>query len=268
MAEQAGSPAGAGAGVDVDAAIRAHFTARAATYSGGGDESLQAMLDLAAPQPGERALDVATGTGLALFPLAQAVAANGLAVGVDFTLAMLEQAARRRGTGAASPALLAAHAARLPFAPGSFDLVTCRFSIHHFSDAESGLAAMAAALRPGGRLVVADFVRPEDPAEAARHDRLESLRGHRHVRIYEQARLEAMLQAAGCPVVARRLTEREMKPQDWLASPNVAPEAREPLARLIDELSLLGGAGLQVRRADGAVRFVRTDAVLLGIKRS
>ncbi len=80
-----------------------------------------------------------------------------------------------------------------------------------------------------------------------------------------------MLAAAGCPVRAVRPSAREMRPQEWLASPNVSPESRVALAELINGLTEHGGtgsrqAGLEVRRVDGEVRLVRTDAVLLGIK--
>lgn len=258
---------------DVDAATRAQFTQRAATYTGGGDESLRAMLELAAVEAGQRVLDVATGTGLVLFKLAEKVGRSGLAIGADFTTAMLEQAASRAGADASAPrALVAADATRLPFRAESFDVVTCRFSVHHMSDPVAGLAAMAAVLRSGGRLVIADFVRPADAVEGERHDRIERLRGHPHVRIYEQRQLEQMLADVGCPVQDVRLTERSDQPENWLASPNVAPENKVALTALLDEIKAHGaGAGFDVRRPSitgehAGIQFVRRDAVLLAIK--
>lgn len=329
---------------ELDAATRAHFTARAATYTGSGDASLRALLELAAPQPGERALDVATGTGMVLFALAEAVGPDGFAAGVDFTPAMLAQAAARRdtlrrertssssappeaagaantpgptgsrvtsarpgvagssaaagaaetarasetagvasgaggvaGAGVASaagpisaePALLAADAATLPFRDGRFDVVTCRYSAHHMSDPAASLAAMAAVLRPGGRLVIADFVRPDDPGEGDRHDRLERLRGHQYVQIYERARLEQMMAAAGCPVRDAQLVERVTTPNDLLTGLNVAPADRDALAAAIEEIIRHGGGGgFDVRRDGEALKLSRADVVLLGVKRA
>lgn len=230
------------------------------------------MLELAAPRPGERALDVATGTGLVLWELAEAVGPSGVAIGIDFTPAMLSEAVRRQsgatgGLSSGSGALVAAHAAYLPCRPSTFDIVTCRFSVHHFADPAASLQAMAAALGPGGRLVIADFVRPADANQALLHDRLERLRGHHHVQIYERARLEAMLAAADCPVAAARTIEREARGEDWLNSPNVAPENRTELAELVHALGRAGGGGFEVRRVGADVRFLRSDVVLLGIRR-
>jgi SAM-dependent methyltransferase len=255
----------------VDAATRAHFTERAAQYSGSGEASLEALLALVAARPGERVLDVATGTGMVLFPLAARVGPSGTAAGVDFTPAMLEAAGQRREAlpEGERPALDAAHAAQLPFREGVFDAVTCRYAVHHFSDAPTGVAGMAAALRPGGRLVIADFVRPDEPAAGAEHDRLEALRGHVFVRIYPRSGLEAMLTAAGCEVVERREAERVFRPADLREGPNVDPANRPALAAAVAALEAQGGGGFRRHTddPDGGVRLVRSDAVLLAIKR-
>lgn len=227
------------------------------------------MLEMAAAKPGERALDVATGTGLVLFPLAKAVGPRGVAVGADFTPAMLAQAQRHRTEqmGEEHVTLLAADATALPLQANSLDVVTCRFAVHHFSDPAAALAAMAAALRSGGRLIVADFVRPSDPAQATDYDTLERLRGHEYVRIYEQERLLALLEGCGCPAAEVRYVEREQTMEQWLTGPNVAAENREPLRRLLESLQERGGGGLIPRRVDGETRLVRADLVLRGLKK-
>jgi SAM-dependent methyltransferase len=226
------------------------------------------MLELGQPQPGERALDVATGTGAVLFALAEAVAPTGRAAGIDFTPAMLAQATQRRASFAHPNrvALIAAHAGHLPFKVGRFDLVTCRFSVHHMSDPAAGLAAMAGALRPGGRLVICDFVLPADSRAAASYDRLERLRGHHYVEIYTRPRLVNLLAAAGCPVTQTRTVERETDPQELLQLPSLTSEARQEIATVLDQLSQTPSDDFAIRRHNGAIRLVRQDAVLLGTK--
>jgi hypothetical protein len=135
------------------------------------------------------------------------------------------------------------------------------------SDPAASLAAMASVLRPKGRLVVADFVRPDEPEEAERHDRLEKLRGHQYVQIYERARLEQLMADAGCPVRGAELSERMTNPKDLVMGSNVAPEDREALAKVIEEIAQRGsGGGFEVRGEGKDVRFSRADVALLGVK--
>ena len=122
----------------------------------------RAALAAAALAPGDRALDVACGTG----DLAALAAATGArAVGVDFAPAMLA-AARRRRPGAM---LVRADAGALPFRTGSADVVLCGFALRNFVAIEPVLAEAARVLRPGGRLVLLEVATPRGRLARAAH---------------------------------------------------------------------------------------------------
>jgi demethylmenaquinone methyltransferase/2-methoxy-6-polyprenyl-1,4-benzoquinol methylase len=113
-------------------------------------------VDLAAVGPGDRALDVATGTG----DLALALRGRGAeVVGLDFSEAMLELARRK----APDVTFEQGNALQLPYADGEFDVVTVGFGARNFSDLGRGLAEMARVARPGGRVVVLEITQPQKP---------------------------------------------------------------------------------------------------------
>jgi len=105
-----------------------------------------------------RVLDVCTGTGdLALaFP-------DGLTMGADFCLPMLELAQVKARTRSRSLPLVAADGLRLPFSDGCVDVVTVAFGVRNFEDLATGLAELVRVLRPGGTLLVLEFSRPRGP---------------------------------------------------------------------------------------------------------
>jgi demethylmenaquinone methyltransferase/2-methoxy-6-polyprenyl-1,4-benzoquinol methylase len=112
--------------------------------------------DLAAVGKGDRALDVATGTG----DLALALRRRGAeVVGLDFSQPMLELARRK----APDVRFERGNALELPYAGDEFDAVTVGFGARNFSDLRSGLAEMARVARPGGRVVVLEITTPERP---------------------------------------------------------------------------------------------------------
>ncbi len=122
--------------------------------------------ELAGLSPGERALDVATGTGDLAFALATRVAPAGEVVGVDFSERMLALA--RAKTTARAPDGVAirferANALALPYRDGEFDAATVGFGARNFSDLERGLGELARVVRPGGRVVVLEITTPRRP---------------------------------------------------------------------------------------------------------
>ena len=111
---------------------------------------------LAAVGPGERALDVATGTG----DLAIALRARGAeVVGLDFSEEMLARA-RAKAPGVSFER---GNALELPFPDETFDAVTVGFGARNFADLGQGLREMVRVSRSGGRVVVLEITAPQRP---------------------------------------------------------------------------------------------------------
>ena len=113
-------------------------------------------------RPGQRALDVASGTGDIGAGLARQVGASGLAVLTDINREMLSRGRDRlidQGL-AAQVRFLIANAECLPFADRSFDCVTIAFGLRNVTDKAAALASMRRVLRPAGRLLVLEFSKP------------------------------------------------------------------------------------------------------------
>jgi len=113
-----------------------------------------------------RWLDLCCGTGDIGF-FAEKSAAGVRVVGLDFTLPMLA-VARQRARAEASPArFVHGDALNLPFFEGSFDVVTVGYGLRNLADPARGLSEMRRVLTAGGRAVVLDFGKPENPVASA-----------------------------------------------------------------------------------------------------
>ncbi len=101
-----------------------------------------------------RVLDVASGSG-DLADAVQTTCPTALVVGADFCAPMLRHA-RRRGL----PHLVVADGLSLPFADGTFDLLTVGFGLRNMADYAAASREFARVLRPSGSLMVLDFSLP------------------------------------------------------------------------------------------------------------
>jgi len=115
---------------------------------------------------GERVLDLCCGTGALSRELARQ-APEAVIVGADFSPKMLDIA--RRDTKRPPDSHLEyveANALDLPFANEEFDAVSVAFGVRNFEDTRRGLSEMQRVLKPQGRLLVLEFMRPTSPALA------------------------------------------------------------------------------------------------------
>jgi demethylmenaquinone methyltransferase/2-methoxy-6-polyprenyl-1,4-benzoquinol methylase len=119
------------------------------------------LIRLAGIRPGELALDVCCGTGDVAFALA---AAGATVTGFDFSEPMRAVARNRARAVApgASPVFQQGDALNLPFADASFDVVTISYGLRNLADFDRGVRELARVLRPGGRLLVLDFGKPDN----------------------------------------------------------------------------------------------------------
>ena len=128
----------------------------------------RALVDAIAPAPGERILDVATGTGLVARALARRSGCE--VVGLDQSERMLDGA---RGRVASRPELAAritflrGDAEHLPFADGQFDALTFTYLLRYVDDRDATMRELARVVRPGGRIGMVEFGVPSNEAARA-----------------------------------------------------------------------------------------------------
>jgi demethylmenaquinone methyltransferase/2-methoxy-6-polyprenyl-1,4-benzoquinol methylase len=148
--------------LELFAALPRHYDAVAAVLSFGQDPRWRrTMVEAVRAEPGDRVLDVATGTGL----VAQAlVRRHGCeVVGLDQSAQMLGRARERV---AADPklrdrvTLVEGEAERLPFADAEFDHLTFTYLLRYVADPAATLAELARVVAPGGRIASLEFAVP------------------------------------------------------------------------------------------------------------
>ena len=163
---------------------------------------------------GDRALDIAGGTGDLARAFAKRVGPTGMVVHTDINEAMLRVGRDRLiDEGLVLPTTIC-DAEKLPFPSGQFDLVSVAFGLRNMTHKDRALAEMARVTRPGGRVIVLEFSKPWKPLakaydtysftvlpalgkyvakdEAAYRYLAESIRMHP-----DQETLKAMMEAAG-----------------------------------------------------------------------
>ena len=111
------------------------------------------LVELGAPQSGERVLDVACGTGVVTRLMVPRVGATGKVVGLDLNGGRLAVARSVPSDSGISIEWREGDVSALPFLDGSFDLITCQQGVQFFPDRLAAMGEMFRVLVPGGRLV-------------------------------------------------------------------------------------------------------------------
>ena len=253
-----------------DDTIKREFTKQAATFEDPtysfADRRLMAWIEKhVPPEPGALVLDVAGGTG----HMARAYAATAAAaIVVDLTEAMLATGrAEARAEGRRNVLFMRGDAANLDFVDESFDLVLCRFAVHHFERPEQQIGEMARVCRPGGRVAIVDLV-AADPVLAAGQDRIERMRDPSHAGVRSLPALRELLERAGAPVFHETFHDRTLALERWLAQANTPQSTADAIrTELHSELEEGPPTGMRPVLREGELQLTHRYAIAVGRKR-
>jgi O-methyltransferase / aklanonic acid methyltransferase len=121
------------------------------------------LVEYAAPQLGDRVLDIGCGRGACLFPAAELVGPGGHVLGIDIAAAMIrETAAEAARQGMTNVDLRLLDAQQLDLPARSFDLITGSYSVIFLPDAPAAMGAYAELLADNGRIAFTSPVFTED----------------------------------------------------------------------------------------------------------
>ena len=199
-------------------------------------DTLDVLLDFAAPQGTEETLDIATGTGFTAFAFAAKVSH---VVATDLTPEMVAKTAELAQEKAIKNiAFSVAAAEALPFAEASSDLVTCRLAPHHFQDVRAFLSEVHRVLRPGGTFCMTDSVSPESEELIAWQNRVERLRDNSHVFGYPPSQWDAMIREAGFTLEkTAHVRNAQMSFLWWVRPEENSPEIVQAIRDAFSDLS-------------------------------
>ncbi len=232
------------------------------SYDHSKGESLDRMLEVVAPKPDWRVLDIATGgghTALAFAPRVREVVAT------DITREMLDAAERFiRGKGVANVSFSEADACDLPFEAAEFDLVTCRVAPHHFPDCAKFVREMARVLKPGGIVAMVDNVVPEDRAAADYINAFEKFRDPSHVRALAATEWIRLFEDAGFTIDINEIFRKARDFEAWAGLQTVSDSVRTELRRRLMEAPPGPAEALGPETRDNRLYFYLTEILLVG----
>jgi demethylmenaquinone methyltransferase / 2-methoxy-6-polyprenyl-1,4-benzoquinol methylase len=210
------------------AGLPRHYDRVGAALSFGQDPRWRAaMVAALGAHPGERVLDVATGTGMVARDLVRRYGVD--VVGLDQSPQMLAAARARLARSpqlAARVTLIEGEAERLPFADGEFDHLTFTYLLRYVDDPDATLRELARVVRPGGRIATLEFGEPAgEPWHA----------------------LWSAYTRIGLPLLGRAVSREWAQAGRFLARSIPAFYARHPLDSLVASWESAGIGAVEVR---------------------
>ncbi len=236
--------------------------ATSATHAQG--TSLARLVELTQPQRDWIVLDVSTGAGHTALTFAPLVAR---VIAIDLTPQMLDTAHRLANErGVTNVEFKPADAQAMPFDDNTFDLVTNRIALHHYSDVRKAISEMARVCKHGGLVAFADNIVPPDKVTAGHINHFEQLRDQSHHWAYPAVRLQAMFEDAGLHVEHAESFGKEMEFDPWADRMGASAELKAKLRRWLDDAPDPVREWLMPRHQGEQMFFTLHEAVIVARK--
>jgi ubiquinone/menaquinone biosynthesis C-methylase UbiE len=240
------------------AAVAANYASHPVMASG---PELGRMVELGVRSGTERVLDLGCGAGHTALAFAPRVAE---VVAVDLVEAMLAEGRRLAGErGIGNVDFRLGDVERLDLPDSSFDVVTSRFSAHHYPAPQRALAEVVRVLRPGGAFLLVDSVAPEAPGCDTFLNAIEVLRDPSHVRDHRVSEWKAMFAAAGLTPALHQRWGLELDFDSWVARIGTPDPEIGALRRMLDRAPAEAREALAIGRP-GPYDFSMPVALLRG----
>ncbi|MGB8646338.1 MAG: methyltransferase domain-containing protein [Anaerolineae bacterium] len=226
--------------------------------------SLARLVELTQPRPEWLVLDVSTGAGHTALAFAPHVAR---VIATDLTPQMLDTArALSDKRSIKNIEFKPADAQALSFGDNTFDLVTNRIALHHYTDARKGIAEMARVCKPGGLIGFTDNIVSPDRVIAGHINHFEQMRDPSHHWAYPVVRLQAIFEDARLKIEATESFSKEMELDPWAERMGASPELKANLRQWLDETSGPVREWLMPRHEGDKMFFTLHEAVIVAIK--
>jgi ubiquinone/menaquinone biosynthesis C-methylase UbiE len=249
--------------------VREEFTRQANEYAVAPMirdlDHIEKLVNAVGPSPDARVLEVATGPGhvaMAFAKVAREV------VGVDLTEAPLKIAERMRAQrGLHNVSFRIGDVeARLAFGDNEFDVVVCRFAVHHFENPAIVIGEMARVCRVEGTVAVEDLISSEHPARAEYYNRFERLRDTSHTRALPLSELLKTLASAGLEIIRFESSALKNPVDRWFVSGHTSPDREAEARAMIDRDLVEDLSGARPSRIDGELFFTHRLAIVTARK--
>jgi ubiquinone/menaquinone biosynthesis C-methylase UbiE len=227
-------------------------------------QSLRRLLELTQPKRDWLVLDVSTGAGHTALIFAPQVAR---VIACDLTPQMLD-AGRKLASerGITNVEFKPADAHSLPFEDNTFDLVTNRMALHHYTDARKAIVEMARVCKRDRLVALTDNIVPPDKVTAGHLNHFEQVRDRSHIWEYPVARLEAMFADVGLKVEHTESFSKEIEFDPWADRTSTSTETKKDLRQWLRDAPDPVRHWLTPRSEGDKIFFALHEAIIIARK--